>query len=134
MARTIEETRVWHRAYHHRNKAKRNANSRAWHVKNPGGSRKHELMRNFGITPEQYGTQLARQGNKCAICQTDKCPTGRNFAVDHDHATGIIRGLLCSPCNNNLGHFEKARDSSAVQSYLEEPPWKSPSSISKRTA
>jgi len=62
------------------------------------------------VTPEQYAALLARQEGRCAICQTDQ-PGGKgSWHVDHDHATGGVRGLLCSQCNLMLGH---ARDDPA---------------------
>jgi len=64
----------------------------------------------YGVTPEQYAALLARQEGRCAICQTDQ-PGGKgSWHVDHDHATGGVRGLLCSQCNLMLGH---ARDDPA---------------------
>ena len=54
----------------------------------------------FGLTPEDYATLLARQGGVCAICV--QRPVSKRLAVDHDHNTGEIRGLLCSRCNWEL--------------------------------
>ena len=54
--------------------------------------------------PAPIFISLARsQGNSCAICGAK--PKGRRLAVDHDHKTGKIRGLLCMPCNTALGKF-----------------------------
>ena len=64
---------------------------------------KYNLKRNFGITVEDYYSLLDAQGGVCAICGTDKCSTGRRFAVDHNHSTGVIRGLLCQACNTGIG-------------------------------
>lgn len=63
----------------------------------------------FGITPEEYDSMLAAQDGRCAICMSEKSPTPRGtyntFAVDHDHETGRVRGLLCASCNLGLGKF-----------------------------
>jgi hypothetical protein len=81
-------------------------------------------MRQYGITPEQYGALLVAQDRRCAICRGKKIGGGcRYWHVDHDHATGTVRGLLCSSCNNMLA---RARDSVEVLSraikYLSDPP------------
>lgn len=51
---------------------------------------------------------LKAQGGGCAIC--GKKPRKRYLAVDHDHFTGRVRGLLCYFCNTSLGTFEASRD------------------------
>jgi hypothetical protein len=50
---------------------------------------------------------LKEQGGVCKICGTDK-PWSRSgkFTIDHDHATGRVRGLLCHNCNLGLGKFK----------------------------
>jgi len=63
----------------------------------------------YGITLEQYNEMVELQGGRCAIC--NKVPAGtshtsRRLAVDHDHATGTVRGLLCGPCNTTIGMIE----------------------------
>ncbi|MFN2503529.1 MAG: endonuclease VII domain-containing protein, partial [Acidimicrobiales bacterium] len=58
------------------------------------------LKRKYGLSLEEYDAMLADQGGGCAICQRSADP------VDHDHGTGLIRGLLCFTCNNALGDFE----------------------------
>ena len=70
---------------------------------------KYSLKRRYGITEEQYAEMLESQGYKCAICGADQCSSGRNFAVDHNHETGKVRGLLCSNCNTSLGRFKDNR-------------------------
>lgn len=61
------------------------------------------LKKTYGITYEDYETLLAAQGGACAICKggTSK----RHFAVDHNHKTGAVRGLLCARCNSGLAKF-----------------------------
>jgi hypothetical protein len=68
-------------------------------------SNRRRLLRGYGITEQQYEMLLEVQGGVCAICK-QSCPSGRMLAVDHDHNTGRVRGLLCMVCNNKLGHLE----------------------------
>jgi len=79
--------------------------------------RNQQLKKMFGITLGIYEAILEYQGGVCAIC--GKAETVINsgskklqaLAVDHCHKTGVIRGLLCSKCNNGLGYF---KDSTAL--------------------
>lgn len=64
----------------------------------------------FGISEEQYREMLYRQGGRCAICDRDKCPSGKSLSIDHDHATGRVRGLLCMECNTMLGKAGDSQD------------------------
>lgn len=50
------------------------------------------------ITPEDYINLLERQHGVCAICG-GVSPKGHRLAVDHNHDTGYVRGLLCYRCN-----------------------------------
>lgn len=67
------------------------------------------LKRNYGLTLEKYEALLADQGGVCAVCRKPEWnvhpPSGRviSLAVDHDHTTGAVRGLLCRACNVALG-------------------------------
>lgn len=73
--------------------------------KNPSGRHNSHLLRTYGISIEEYNAILERQGGGCAICEA-KPEDGRNrFAVDHCHATGKVRGVLCHGCNGALGKF-----------------------------
>lgn len=70
-------------------------------------TRRSNLKQSYGITLEEYDAMLAAQGGVCGAC--GGVETGRNaygvvsLAVDHDHETGKIRGLLCMKCNRALG-------------------------------
>jgi hypothetical protein len=58
-------------------------------------------LRVYGITPEDCAALWAKQGGVCNICGGDNAR--RALAVDHDHDTGAVRGLLCDDCNRLLG-------------------------------
>lgn len=66
--------------------------------------RKSSLKKLYGLSVEQYDTMLIAQNGVCAGCGSDK-PFGncKHFCVDHDHKTGLVRGLLCHKCNRGLG-------------------------------
>lgn len=66
-------------------------------------ARNDYLVRKYGITIEKYEEMLEAQGGRCAICLCR--PRTRNLAVDHDHFTGQLRGLLCGRCNHGLLQF-----------------------------
>jgi len=69
-------------------------------------ARRNNLWRNYRITPEQYDEQLITQDERCAICgATESQDRWQTLAVDHDHETGALRGLLCGHCNKALGLF-----------------------------
>jgi len=77
----------------------------------------NRIKSRFGISQEQYDRILAAQGGVCAICGgSGKSLRFRRLVVDHCHATGRIRGLLCSRCNRGLGYFDDdvARFKSAI--------------------
>ena len=61
------------------------------------------LRRHYGISLADYEDILDEQGGKCAICLCK--PRTRVLAVDHDHLTGRVRGLLCGRCNHGLLQF-----------------------------
>lgn len=97
-----------------------------YRAKNRTVGRKTHLSR-YGITIEEYERLAELQDNLCAICgcpETRKNPhTGqaRHLSVDHDHKTGKVRALLCSPCNSALGHLRDDADRAlAALIYLEE--------------
>lgn len=70
-------------------------------------SRKQNLRRKYGITPEQYEEMLTQQANSCAICKIHESQYG-TFAVDHCHKTGKVRALLCGACNTALGLLKES--------------------------
>ena len=57
------------------------------------------------------------QEGLCAICGLPE--TDKRFCVDHNHKTGVVRGLLCANCNKGLGHFFDSIESlEKAKSYL----------------
>jgi len=58
------------------------------------------------MTYDRFLQELEKQNNECKICKK----TLTNPQVDHDHQTGEYRGILCVPCNNGLGIYEKKKE------------------------
>jgi hypothetical protein len=61
------------------------------------------LTKTYGISADQYDALLASQGGVCAICQKPPGRFKRRLAVDHHHASGAVRGILCVHCNRAIG-------------------------------
>jgi Recombination endonuclease VII len=110
----LEAGRQRSRNWHAGNKPKRGRTlaeyrqAEAYHQGLARRSRKHA----HGIIDEQYQDLLIKQGGVCAICKQLETArhkrTGRihGLTVDHDHTTGVVRGLLCRRCNNAIGWLD----------------------------
>lgn len=84
------------RDYHNLNRDKIHAKNREWRIKSK-----------YDISIERYNELLNEQKHLCAICgKKSSDALNRKLAVDHDHETGEVRGLLCGNCNNGLGRFK----------------------------
>lgn len=81
-----------------------------WNPTTPAASR----FARYRIRQEEYDALLERQLGTCAICKArpPRC-------VDHDHGTGVVRGLLCQSCNTGLHMFEDERLLQAAKAYLD---------------
>jgi len=66
--------------------------------------RNHTLSQ-YGLNEDSFKSMLAKQGNACAICGI-LSPGYTGWVVDHDHETGVVRGILCGACNFGLGNFK----------------------------
>lgn len=100
------------------NREKKRLALAAWAARNPEKVKAQQhrndhvrRLRRLGLTLQQYESMLEAQGGFCAICgqvESDETGSGRSkrLAIDHDHTTGEVRGLLCSNCNKGLGNFQ----------------------------
>ena len=59
----------------------------------------------YGLSQDEYDILLKAQKRHCALCRKVRHSAAVPLRVDHDHATGNVRGLLCHPCNVGLGMF-----------------------------
>lgn len=89
-------------AWRAKNREKLNATERQRYATSPAKWERH-LRSKYGIGAEDYAERLAAQNGACAICCVSAEALGETLAVDHDHSTGSIRGLLCAKCNRMLG-------------------------------
>ncbi|MCO5997109.1 endonuclease VII domain-containing protein [Actinoallomurus rhizosphaericola] len=70
-------------------------------AKKHGSTRSYHLQRRYGMTEREVEELAQRHGDVCLICLRR-----RALHVDHDHATGEVRGMLCFTCNGALGQFK----------------------------
>ena len=77
----------------------RAANPRRDPVQKANYSKLRHVEKTYGLSPAQFETMLMAQCGACLICGNSDTP----LAVDHDHVTGEVRGLLCRSCNITLG-------------------------------
>ena len=80
--------------------------------------RNQQLRKRYGITLDTFKAMLAEQGGRCVVCAKDISMGGRGCHVDHDHATGKVRTILCAGCNTTIGRIERV-GLAAFATYLE---------------
>lgn len=109
--RNHEAVKANARRYYSDNVEVLKAKKKAAYHQNPGKfikqTRAAHLRERFGITPDQFEEMNKAQGGACAICGSTK--SGRKdkrLMIDHCHATGKVRALLCHHCNAGIGYFK----------------------------
>lgn len=110
----LKKNRAWSRA----NTAKITTQVREWRRRNPERAREYQrnwqrankhahrcsmVKHKYGLTRAEYERLTQESAGKCAICQRTS-----KLAIDHDHETGAVRGMLCVRCNHGLGNFRDA--------------------------
>jgi hypothetical protein len=105
-----ERKLAWNRAHRQKHREQINARARQKWRSDPeyrerGRARRKETWRRiaYGVTTEDYQRMLKEQNGACAICKQQSDET---LGVDHCHATGKVRGLLCHKCNAGLGFYD----------------------------
>lgn len=91
----------------HSSRCKTCCNSRKRQRQRTGYNSEYNLKTNYGLSLEDYEDMLDQCNNSCEICgkHADTERFGK-LAVDHDHSTGEVRGLLCSSCNRGIGFLK----------------------------
>ena len=100
-----EKVKEKHKKYAEKNRER----CKEYYSKNKDKAFERYLKNTYQMSTEEYETSLKNQSEVCAICKS-KCISGRKLAVDHNHDTGQIRGLLCCKCNRGLGNFNDNLD------------------------
>lgn len=101
-------------------KKRRSSYNKEWGQKNKDHRRNYNLQYTFGITLDKYKELLALQNGCCAVCKRHYDTFTKALAVDHDHKTGEIFGLLCDYCNRQLiGRIRKPELFLEAAKYLE---------------
>lgn len=84
--------------------------AKQWYKNNTERYFFNQIKAKYGLSKKEYESLAEAQNNKCAICFEEESALNvwdrektRKLAVDHDHSTGIVRGLLCYRCNTTLG-------------------------------
>ena len=87
--------------------------------------RNTRLRFKYGISEHTYRVLLERQGNKCFFCGIDADTyhkeQNKHLAVDHNHETGKVRGILCNLCNTRLSFVDNC-GMKRIEEYLNQPP------------
>lgn len=122
------QRKAWHHAYYQRTREHARAARKAWYLQNkpavianvaarrkrlPGARSVEHRSARYGLTGAEVTQMQVSQAGLCAIC--GEPPTGKAgmsvLHIDHDHATGQVRAMLCHMCNKGLGAF---RDNPAL--------------------
>jgi hypothetical protein len=86
---------------------KKIAEATSWNMKHSDRRYRTHVKREYGLSSNDYVRLLTFQQGRCAICGVHESLLPHRLCVDHAHATGEVRGILCRPCNASLGSAEK---------------------------
>jgi hypothetical protein len=118
IAANPERRREYGKQYRADNVVRIAARRKQHHASNRTRIAEDNLRRKYGMTLAQKSALLQTQNGCCAICASDRAG-GKGWVVDHDHATGKVRGVLCGKCNVALGLLRDSVDTlTAAIAYL----------------
>jgi hypothetical protein len=117
-SKNLEKRKAKDAAWYRANIEKAKASKIAWDKANPEKVKEYQLKK-YNLTLEQYNSMLEAQKHSCAVCKRHESEFNRSLAVDHNHTTLKVRGLLCSPCNQAIGLLQDSRTVvQAIDAYL----------------
>ncbi len=119
-----EETALAKRVYAAAHKLETAERYKQWAKNNKDGQSAYhsrwQLSKKYNLTQERHDEMLRQQNGACAICGNVP-QKGKRLCIDHDHATGIVRGLLCRNCNAAIGQLGDSIDTlKTAIAYLEQ--------------
>jgi len=97
-----------------RDAVKSRQRAKDWQASNRDRVRSNHLQNKYNMSTQDYERLFKEQKGLCKICgkpETNshhRTKTPHSLAVDHDHRTGKVRGLLCALCNSGLGKFKES--------------------------
>ncbi len=91
------------RRYHAAHPEKKRASVAKWRRLHPETAKARGRLARYGLSPEGFTALFVEQEGKCAICDLVR----GDLCVDHCHATGRVRGLLCRECNVAIGFLKE---------------------------
>lgn len=100
-----EEFRLYHKAYQESHREEIAAQKKVYHAAHRERKKSYDWQRLYGLSRPEFLSMLDKQGGVCAICKKPGW-NGKWPHIDHDHATGRVRGILCSKCNPALGMID----------------------------
>jgi hypothetical protein len=96
--------------FDHKTREGRQAYQNAYRAKTPNQQKARALRDSFGLSLDEYNRMFEAQQGKCAICNQPETQMRKGklktLAVDHNHKSGAIRGLLCFDCNTGIGKLK----------------------------
>lgn len=98
------------RNHSEKQKKRRQEYQKKWGTLNWQRRRDYMIEYTYGITAEQYEELLEKQHYSCGVCGRHETEFSRKLAIDHDHGTGEIYGLLCRECNHTLIGKQRSPD------------------------
>lgn len=109
--------------YYHENKRTLNQKNSIYRARNRDKVKLQQrdagLRRTVGISLSDYNARYRDIGGKCEVCGVERPASGQSgLRADHDHSTGLFRGLVCGRCNIMLAALDDADWREQAERYI----------------